>query len=304
MKVWVQWAFCMGILQAQGQNYFYNNRYYDQAILLEAGAFAGAMNCLTDLGGKSGEGKPFIRDLNVKNTHFCGGLYAGLMYINRWGVRLEATVGRVSASDSILKNDNSVAQKRYQRNLHFQSTIAEIMIVGEFHPLSFLANEDREKPFLVSPYLCAGIGLFHFNPQANLDGIWMDLQPLHTEGQGFKEYPGREEYKTTDLVLPAGLGIRFELGALVHARFELLHRFLSTDYLDDVSAEYIDPEVFSKYHEPTTADKARRLADRRQELDNSLVTVPGETRGNPRNKDSFFSVNIKLGIILNRKRRT
>ena len=43
---------------ASAQYYFYDENYYDQAILIEVGGSIGAMNCLTDLGGKSGIGAP------------------------------------------------------------------------------------------------------------------------------------------------------------------------------------------------------------------------------------------------------
>ena len=61
-------------------------------------------------------------------------------------------------------------------------------------------------PPAVSPYILAGIGYFHFNPQANLNDNYVDLQPLHTEGQGFAEYPNVKEYKLSQINFPVGIG--------------------------------------------------------------------------------------------------
>ena len=36
------------------QYYYYNDRYYDNAVVMELGVSGGMMNALTDLGGKKG----------------------------------------------------------------------------------------------------------------------------------------------------------------------------------------------------------------------------------------------------------
>jgi hypothetical protein len=278
------------------QSYFYDNRYYDHFILVEAGASMGSMNCMTDLGGKPGKGKPFFKDINWNCTRPSAGIFAGLLYRYTIGLRLEATFGNVQAADSLLKKNIADAVHRYERNLHFKSRIRELSLVVEFHPLSLL-SDPYEFSTRISPYLLAGLGLFSFNPKAFYQGKWISLPPLRTEGQGFPDFPGRLPYKTTQLNFPAGCGLKYELSALFNARLELVYRFLLTDYLDDVSQRYIDPDLFYHYHDPAKATLAAALADRRR---------PGSTssarRGNPKNKDSFFSLNLKIGLILNRKR--
>ena len=46
------------------QYYFTANQQPEPELLWEAGVSTGAMNCLTDLGGNSGTGKKFIKDIN------------------------------------------------------------------------------------------------------------------------------------------------------------------------------------------------------------------------------------------------
>jgi hypothetical protein len=271
------------------QSYFYDSRYYDKPLLLEAGISAGGMNCLTDLGGKPGTGKPFFKDINWNCTRPATGLFIGFLYQYSIGARLEVNIGKLTAADSLAGKNISDAIHRYQRNLHFRSSIAEILFMIEFHPLSLLSNPYEFVP-QVSPYLLAGVGLFSFHPEAQFQGKWISLPPLRTEGA---------IYKTTQLNFPVGAGLKYELSALLNARLEVAYRFLQTDYLDDVSSQYIDPALFYQFHDAATAMLAAQLADRRRP-DARLSSK----RGNPRNNDGYFSFNLKLSLVLNRKRRT
>lgn len=287
---------------ANSQYYFYNDKYYNGDIDFEIGASFGAMNSLTDLGGNKGLGKGFIKDLNIKNTQVAAGIYAVATFKDIVGIRLEGTFGNVKGYDSILKGDNSDAKNRYQRNLSFKSPINEFSAMVEFHPL-MLKNIDiatDEIPKL-SPYIMGGIGFFSFKPQTNLNGTWVNLQPLRTEGQGFAEYPERKKYELSQINIPFGVGVKYELGALFTARFEIVHRVLFTDYLDDVSTKYVDPTLFSSYLSPSQAALAQQLHNRSISTDPSF-SQPDAIRGDSKDNDAFFTVNLKLGFNLGKKR--
>ena len=285
-----------------GQYYFYDNERIEPTVLWEAGVSVGAMNCLTDLGGKKGAGKGFIKDLNGQHYNFAGGIYVGALYKQTIGGRLEATFGTVSASDNVLEGDMGEAKARYQRNLHFRSRISELALLAEFHPLTLFQSLAKE-PSYFSPYIIGGVGVFHFNPQAFTGLDWVALQPLHTEGQGFPQYPDRKPYRLTQVNFPLGIGIKYEVSALMNARLEVMHRVLNTDYLDDVSTRYIDPALFAENLQHGAAALAVQLADRRQELDPSIVTRAGEKRGDPDNKDSYFTIQFKLSLSIGRVKR-
>lgn len=286
------------------QYYFYNNRYYDKDLLFEINISTGAMNCLTDVGGTNGKGKSFLKDLNVANTKISGAISAGLIYRYALGLRLEANIGSLQACDSILKNDQSEGKYRYQRNLSFRSSISEIILLAELYPIRLFApaEEDTKAPAF-APYITGGIGLFHFKPQANLNGIWLDLAPLHTEGQGFAEYPERKPYALTQLNFPVGIGCKYEISPLFNIRLEVLHRITRTDYLDDVSTRYIDPDLFNKYLPADKISAALTLHDRQRELNPQHVTVPGSIRGHSNKNDSYFTIQLKLGFIIGRELR-
>jgi Domain of unknown function (DUF6089) len=290
-------------LRLNGQYYFSgNNNNEEPELLWELGTSIGAMNCLTDLGGAKGIGKKFIKDINWGKTQFCGGLFVSATWHSLIAVRMEGIYGQVTASDDVLKNVYDIARERYLRNLHFKSAIAEIALTTEFHPLFLNTAEDAQAP-LFSPYLTAGFGIFHYNPQTMFNNNWVDLRPLHTEGQGFREYPDRPVYKSTSWCVPMGVGIKYDKAGMVNYRFEIVYRMTGTDYLDDVSTNYINPELFTHYLPAQQAAMAMQLTDRSKNVTGINRTKEGSKRGNPNDKDAYFTFSIKLSMALNRGKR-
>lgn len=304
MKIRIIFLFLLfaGAKQSDAQYYFYDGRYYESDFVYEIGGSIGAMNAFTDLGGRKGIGKKFVKDFNFKNTEFCGSIFFSTVYKNEIAVRLEATFGQIHAYDSILKKVAPTTNERYERNLSFRSSIAEISLVAEFHPFFIFGNyNDDHYPPAVSPYLLAGIGYFHFNPQAQLNNNYVDLQPLSTEGEGFAEYPNSKVYKLNQICFPLGLGARYDISALLNVRAEIVTRILQTDYLDDVSGRYIDPSVYSNYFTGTKLSHALLLNDRHKP--GASTAHPDGIRGRPINNDSYITFSVKLGLTLGRERR-
>ncbi|MEN9569081.1 MAG: hypothetical protein RL172_312 [Bacteroidota bacterium] len=306
-------AFLLFLLSANksvAQYYFYNNSHYDSPLMFEFGASVGAMNCLTDVGGRSGLGKKFVKDLNMGNTQLNGSIYLTATYKEKFALRLEGSFGKIKAFDSILSNVKDNSQGRYERNLSFQSKISEISLVAEIHPLFIFVDwvsRDQEPPYF-SPYLVGGIGFFSFNPQAkSRTGKFVDLQPLSLEGQGFAEYPTRKTYSLSQINFPLGAGVRYELSPSLNLRAEFLYRKLSTDYLDDVSTRYVDPSLFSSYLSGTQLQDALDLSSN-QRTNNGPVSFQyrkseGGIRGNPKNDDAYFTFNLKIGFTFGRESR-
>jgi hypothetical protein len=289
--------------QLKAQYYFYNGDYYEADIVYELGGSIGAMNALTDIGGRKGVGKRGMKDFNIKNTDLSGSAFFGAMFKNAIGLRIEATFGKVSGYDSDLKKVAASTAGRYERNLSFESPITEVVGVIELHPFEMFGNYNSDKfPPVVSPYLVGGVGFLKFNPRTKLNGQWIDLQPLKTEGQGFPEYPHVKEYKLTQMNFPIGMGARYDITPIINIRAEILYRFLTTDYLDDVSGRYIEPSVFANHLNGTQLTHAILLNDRHIPGAAHSTAHPGGIRGNP-NNDAYISFSIKLGITLGRERR-
>ena len=286
------------------QYYFYNDSYYDNPVIFELGGSTGVMNCLTDIGGKAGIGKKFVKDLNYGNTSSNFGAYLSVIYKNAIGFRLEACFGKISGDDAVLSAvpETDIARTRFNRNLNFQTNITEFSATAEIYPLFLFINwenKDAEPP-RYSPYLLGGVGYFSFNPQALYNNKLVDLQPLSTEGQGLKEYPDRKPYQLKQINFPVGGGLKYELSSLVNLRAEFVYRILSTDYLDDVSTNYIDPTTFvANGFNGTKLSNALILNNR---VINGQRALPGNKRGSPTQKDSYFTFNIKVGLALGKER--
>jgi len=132
--------FLLAAVHAKAQYYFYDGKYYNNDLVFEIGGSAGAMNAFTDLGGRKGIGKKFVKDFNFKNTEACGSMFFSAVYKNEIALRIEATFGQIHAYDSILKKVAASTNGRYERNLSFRSSITEIMFAAEFHPFYIFGN--------------------------------------------------------------------------------------------------------------------------------------------------------------------
>lgn len=291
--------------QAKAQHYFYNDEYFDNPVTFEAGLSVGPMNSLTDIGGRKGKGKSGAKDLNINSTTLCGSIYFNALYNHFLGLRVEGTAGKVQSHDSLLVGVKNTAIGRYNRNLSFRTSIYEVALIAEFHPVDFFRIFDPESfaPSF-SPYILGGVGYFHFNPQAKLNSEWIDLQPLHTEGEGFAEYPDRKVYSLNQSNLLFGVGLAYELSPKINLRIEYISRKLFTDYLDDVHDTYINPALFSKYLSGNELTHALILNNRGrpEALPSETTARPGSRRGNPLDNDSYFSINLKIGYIIGRQR--
>jgi hypothetical protein len=294
-------------LTSKAQYYFHDNNTFDNPITYEYGASLGFMNCLTDVGGRKGISKKFIKDLNLGKTNVSASVYLNALYKYQFGLRAEATFGKIEGDDKVLEKVKATTFGRYERNLSFRSKITEFSLIAEAHPLFIFFNYDDEydrEPPRFSPYLLGGVGFFSFKPQAQLNGgsQWVDLQPLSTEGQGFLEYPDRKPYKLNQVNIPLGLGVKYELSSQFNVRAEFIYRKLNTDYLDDVSTQYIDPSLYANYFTGAKLTNALLLNDRKSELPNATPTLPGDQRGNPSNNDAYFTFNLKIGYVFGREK--
>lgn len=298
---------------------------------LEIGLQLGTSHYLGDLGGVGGPGtttnretgvqtfqrglgQRFILDTDLKHTSFTIGIF-GRYALNEgrnFAVRLGLNYLRLAGDDKFAgkpsdnfsatqsRDDiNSAAWFRYYRNLNFRSDVFDANLGIEFTPYNFALGGNQGS--ILSPYAYIGIGLFAFNPQTFYDGAWRDLKPLRTEGQGIVD--GRPEYDLVQMNLPMGLGVKWTYENTWALSLEVNYRLTFTDYIDDVSTDYVpDNAVFSQNMDPSTAALALALSRRSGEIDpagvNSIVTLPGEKRGDPSNNDAYYTVTIGISYYL------
>ncbi len=264
---------------------------------LELGIGIGPMFFIGDLGGNAGVGKTFVKDLDLPLTKFCKGLYLSYYPTEFIGLRLAGNLGFLEGDDAEAPAKGGAEMDRLERNLHFKTKISEVYAAVEIYPTVFMERNDGLKGKL-RPYLLAGVGMYHFNPEAkDVDGKWVKTQPLSLEGQGFAAYPDNKPYKLTQKNIMGGFGIKYYISESFYTGFEILHRKLFTDYVDDVSNDYyIDPIYFDQNLSAADALIARRIYYRGTYT--FPTTRPYEEyaqRGDPKENDAYFSSILRLG---------
>jgi hypothetical protein len=189
----------------------------------------------------------------------------GVSFVHRFGPRYQLVGSfmyggiRGSDNDSADPDDLDNAVFRYNRNLSFRNRIKELSAVGQ---VDLFENQSTYISRVKwTPYIYAGLAVFHHNPQAQAPefdaggnptgkkGEWVDLQPLGTEGQNADLDPGDvnhglKPYKRIQFAIPFGLGVRFRVNEVIDISGEFGFRYTFTDYLDDVSGNYVDLDVF------------------------------------------------------------
>lgn len=277
---------------------------FGENVKIEAGLNFGPTFFLGDLGGNKGKGSTFIKDVNLELTKFMKGAFITVYPTDWLGLRLAAQYTFVKGEDYVINTDGVHELWRKQRNLDFRSNMWEAYAAIEIMPTMLFAKYDDYEPFL-KPYGFFGVGLFHFNPEGSIvdnngNRTWHKLHPLRTEGQGMSQYPTKKPYKLTQMNIPMGFGLKISVSDRVNTSLELLYRKTFTDYIDDVSTTYIDPDFFDDYLSPADAIIARKIHDKTHGIVTPGVNryAPGTQRGNAKNMDAYFSTLLKLGIRL------
>lgn len=179
------------------------------------------------------------------------------------------------------KKGNAVMK---DRNLNFKTGIFEWELGAQYNILNM--NDSWW-----TPYVYAGVGIFHFNPYTkDLNGGKTFLRPLSTEGEGF--LPGVKKYSLTQFSIPLGFGAERSLNEDMKVGMELGYRKLFTDYLDDVSDVYTDESALLA----ARGQKAVDLAYRGDEVGAGPYPGAKVTRGNPKSKDGYFYVALTFTL--------
>lgn len=256
-------------------------------LLTPVSAFSQQRLHLTLFGGISNyQGDMQDKQFTLDNSR--GAVGIGLKYdiTPHLAVRTGLNYGTVEGSDK-----NSVDSALRARNLSFTTRILEGNLMLEY---TFFDLERKK----ISPFVFAGIAIYHFNPFAfDSLGNKIYLKPLSTEGQGLAQYPGRKPYKLTQAAIPFGGGIKFRISPNTVLSYELGFRKLSTDYLDDLSTTYVDQFALAA----ARGNKAVEMAYRGGELKGGSTTYPadGTIRGGSKYKDWYYFTGFTLYIGIN-----
>jgi opacity protein-like surface antigen len=228
----------------------------------------------------------YYGDLKKKNSLFSQtsmSFSAGLAYAftSKIAARLDVGIQRLQGADS----KSGGAHK--SRNLSFKSNVFDFSISGEYTVLSL----DR---FPVTPYVSAGIGVMLFNPYTNdASGKRQSLSQLGTEGQGIAGYS--KPYSNAALEFPLGIGVKYPINDKLALALDFNYRITRTDYLDDVSSNRYPDKTLLDARNPTTATFTWRGNEVGEGPYPKNSALP---RGNPDNKDGFFTTQLKVTFNL------
>ncbi|HQQ95565.1 MAG TPA: DUF6089 family protein, partial [Bacteroidia bacterium] len=268
----------------------------------------GSSNFLGDLGGGNAQGSNFgPKDLDFNQTRMAfgfGGRYKLSRYINVSGkFSYLAVRGDDAATQDIYRNN---------RNLNFRSNIYELSGRLEFgyqstrrggNRYGIRKNYGKGKNFTHNVFLFAGLGGFYYNPKGKdkTSGNVYKLRPLHTEGQGLPGGP--KQYSNFSVSVPLGMYYKLTINKVWSVGLEFSHRITFTDYIDDVSTVYYDPQKLSAAYGPLSAQMA----------DPNLGLITGATSpasdGTPaqrgdKKKDSFMSLEVSISYIFKKQRKS
>lgn len=271
------------------------------------GFSAGVSSFLGDLGGSRNIGRGFVYDLDIQATRPAIGVFykynANYFLSFKGELAYTQLVGNDAFSPAEMFVDR--AYPRRYRNLQFTSPVISFGGMVELNLYKYEAgNSDN---FKFAPFVGIGGGGFWFDPRTNdpLTGEKVRLQPLGTEGQGLPGYGDR--YKLFQPQIMGSAGLKFNAGPALAMTFEVIYHQTFTDYLDDVSSNFVDPMIFYNYYDNQTASQIARLHNRAPELgfaDPTLtaITKPGQIRGDETDKDQFFRVQASFVFLIGAKR--
>jgi hypothetical protein len=203
---------------------------------------------------------------------------------NHWAHRIGLNYGTVIADDAV---SNDEYQQR--RNLSFKSSIIDLHYYLEFNFFPYQIADPKTR---FTPFLFVGLNGFVFNPKAELNGEWVNLQPLGTEGQGTAANPGTKNYKRLQVAIPFGGGFKFRLSRRWGMSVEAGPRRLYTDYLDDVSTTYPDKDLLLA----ANGEIAVLLSDR--SIDGQALDNTNRQRGNASDRDWYMFTGFTLNYTI------
>jgi hypothetical protein len=266
------------------------------------GVGVGFSNYLGEIGGEEETRRDFIFDMKLNRTQYVVGGFARYKFSPTFSFNLGANYGRIRANDYNSKNPARVA-----RNLSFRNNIFELS--GRAEITLFYDNDVSGRGYYnpdFKIYGFVGAGVMHHNPKVvyygeleEFNGEMVELQPLQTEGV---------DYSRWQFTLPAGLGLYFTYNKVHRFGWEIGYRTTFTDYLDDVSTEYVAFEEntlagdLANRTTPEALETAEAYAEEfGLDVPNAESFDPGEKRGDPTNNDGYLFTQFTYSYVLKGK---
>lgn len=231
---------------------------------VEVGAMIGAANYIGDLAPT-----PVIQE-----TKGAGGIFARINMSSTWAWNNAFNYAQVSGNDKNFAFNSA-------RNLNFRSNIYEFASTFEFNYLKYGVGVLDNK---LTSYVFLGVAVFGFEPQANLNGQWINLRPIQTEGHKYQPYA---------FGIPFGIGMKWRINRNLNFECQFGFRKTYTDYLDDVSTTY--PDINAQL---AKGQVAALLTDPSALNEGHFTNKKGYKRGNADFNDWYIITGVSLSYRL------
>lgn len=279
----------------------------------DVGLHLGGANYLGEMGGKEKPRRDFIWDLKLNQTRWCFGGFARRKFSRMISANFGVLYMRIQGADAWSENPARVG-----RNLNFRNDMVEAYLRGEFtiYQDNDVGGQGKyKKDFRLFGY--AGVAAFYHKPkgQINREGEFFALQDFTTE---------LEEYQNIGLAIPVGMGVHYTFKRRHRIGWDFGWRTTFTDYLDDASTVYKDPDLMpdgaSAWYDqrPYLGTTDLDLGTPGQQVENAngdLVTIPGllqygwqpsegpseqkpNKRGDPTHNDSYLTMTLTYSYVL------
>lgn len=230
---------------------------------------------------------PSLNKNFAKNSGIALQLQLRKIFQKRYGAKVSLSYGQVKGSDA-----NSSLDWQKLRNLSFRSSITELAVMGEYYIFGY-DMEAGSSLFL--PYATAGICGFRFDPKTTYRGNEVRLQPLGTEGQGMPGF--NSNYSLLSAGLCIGGGAKIVLTETINIGVESVLRRTFTDYIDDVSTNYVNYDDLSAGNGVLAANLGNRMNEFLGQTE--PVQLPtGTVRGGAKIKDYYFFSTVTINVLL------
>ena len=257
----------------------------------DVGFHLGGANYLGEMGGKDQPRRDFIWDMQLSQTRFAFGGFARRK-INRFiSVNTGIMYLRIQGSDDLTVD----YRPRLGRNLNFRNDLIEWYVRPEFTIFqdNDLGGHGKYRlDFRLFGYV--GAALYYHNPkgQINGEGDFYALQPLTTE---------LVDYSRIGVSIPAGIGFHFTQRRRHRFGWDMGWRTTFSDYLDDASTVYADPNALPGGATGTAAQLANQsaaayAADPTLPHPNNYAA--GAIRGDPTHNDSYLTMTFTYSYVL------
>ena len=309
MNAPLRWMLCTALLWAgfaTGSNAQYG---------LDYGFAIGTANYLGDIGGDDLTRRDFSADLHLGQTKLSSHVFVRYRLNSVLAVRGQFGTVFLEDYDNLSSNP-----ARATRNAHFRNFVNELSARAEvsFFSSPMITRYTSKLRVGMNAYATLGITGFSHNPQAQLNrdaaeyhfaqgnistnptqlnyDEWYDLRDAGTETL---------TYGQLSMGVPLGLGVSFEVNHQIRVGMEFVWNLTFTDYLDDVSNTYADPEdlgdielILSSPSNPAVASAAG-YSDPEGTMYWFNYSEQGPTiRGNPNKNDTYGTLQVSVSKVV------